>query len=122
MPQFETENNPGAGRILGSRNFRTVQWEEFADWFYHKGMRRLRDELDKLEGEKLIKYSLAIMEFFQPKTTNKNNFTPIQINVFNDSQAKKILSLQNEDSQAITGEVLNLPDVSTDQGSNPGEN
>lgn len=70
MP-FEKGHKHGKGRVKGSTNKKTEQWNKFAEWFMSEGMERLQEEMSKLEGKDFVKEVKDLMEYFQPKLSRQ---------------------------------------------------
>ena len=54
-------------RIKGSKNVKTEQWEMFTDWFMTIGVKRLGEEMEKLEGKDFVYTVKDLLEYFKPK-------------------------------------------------------
>ena len=66
MP-FQKGRMKTGGRQLGTKNKRTVLWEEFVQSCYEGGLEKFRIELDKLEGNQYVQAYLKVLEYMQPK-------------------------------------------------------
>lgn len=70
--EIKTRWKPGvsgnpAGRIKGSKNSRTIQWETFKEAMMEGNLKRFQKELKKLEGKQYCDIVVDIMEFFKPR-------------------------------------------------------
>ena len=66
MP-FQKGHKLAKGRVEGSKNGKTKQWEQFSEWFMSKGMDRLETEIAKLEGKEYVLVVKDMLEYFQPR-------------------------------------------------------
>lgn len=79
MPFKKGDKKPiNSGIKKGTKRFKTVQWELFSEWFMSKGMDRLQEEMNKLEGKDFIMTCKDLMEYFQPKLARTENNVNVQ--------------------------------------------
>lgn len=90
-PKKGISNNPN-GRPKGSRNVRTLEWEEIKEAFITTHTARANRILSTLEDEKFMDSYLKLLEYFKPKlarteVSNHDNST-ISVNVVWDSDTE----------------------------------
>lgn len=64
---FKKGHDKTGGREKGTKNKRTEQWEEFAEYCMTGGLEKFQEEMNKLKGEKFVHAFINIMEFHKPK-------------------------------------------------------
>lgn len=90
-PKKGISNNPN-GRPKGSKNVRTLEWEEIKEAFITTHTARANRILTTLEDEKFMDSYLKLLEYFKPKlarteVSNHDNST-INVNVVWDSDTE----------------------------------
>lgn len=59
--------NKAGGRIKGTPNKRTQQWELFIQFSLEGGLKKFQEELNKLSGKDYVNAFLNLLEFHKPK-------------------------------------------------------
>jgi hypothetical protein len=67
MGQFKKGDKKIAGRVKGTPNKKTAQWEVFANYCMEGGLERFQQEMDKLKGKQFTDAFTAILEYHKPK-------------------------------------------------------
>lgn len=94
-PKKGVSNNPG-GRPRGSKNVRTLEWEQIKEAFITTHTARANRILATLDDEKFIDSYLKLLEYFKPKlarteVTNNDNST-INVSVIWDTDTEFVHS------------------------------
>ena len=58
---------PGSGRPEGSKGKRTKEWESFAEYCLTGGLKKYREEMDKLSGKEYLSAFSTMLEYLAPK-------------------------------------------------------
>jgi len=65
LPKGHT-NNP-AGKPVGTKNRKTLEWEAFGKDFTSEAMPRVKDIMARANNDDYMKYFAMLIEYFQPK-------------------------------------------------------
>ena len=65
MPKGHT-NNPN-GRPVGSKNERTIMWEQLGEYVVTSGAERAMAILASMDEAEFLHYYLTMLEYFKPK-------------------------------------------------------
>ena len=65
MPKGHT-NNPN-GRPVGSKNERTIMWEQLGEYVVTSGAERAMAILASMDEVEFLHYYLTMLEYFKPK-------------------------------------------------------
>lgn len=58
---------PNSGRKPGSKNMKTMQWEEFGSAVIESNLPKINEYFDGLKGFELFEAWLQVVEYFKPK-------------------------------------------------------
>lgn len=61
------------GRKKGAPNTKTAQWETFSRYCLEGGLKKFRQELDKLEGKDYVHAFTDLLEFHKPKLARSDS-------------------------------------------------
>jgi len=78
-------------RPKGSKNYKTEQWERFANWMLSEGLERFESEMKKLKGKDYVTTVKDMMEYFQPKLARTESHTIVEdISDLSEDQKKRL--------------------------------
>jgi hypothetical protein len=66
MP-FEKGKQKTGGKVKGSKNVKTVEWEQLGDFLTDKGAKRAMKVLDELDDESYLDQYGKLLNYFKPK-------------------------------------------------------
>lgn len=82
MPAKGVTNNPN-GRPKGSKNEKTLMWEQLGEYITQQGAEKATRILHTMEEEDFMRHYLMMLEYFKPKqartTIVGDSEAPIQI-------------------------------------------
>jgi hypothetical protein len=98
--------NPN-GRGKGTKNKKTVQWENFVKYSLSWGLKKFQKEMAKLEGKDFTDQYLKLLEYFKPKLSRTQGVTSnLNYDISNMPKAylDRIIAAQSEEEilQIIT--------------------
>jgi hypothetical protein len=67
MKGFKKGHTKVGGKVKGTPNKKTAQWETFSEYLLNGGLIRFQEELDKLQGKDYTNTVIALLEYHKPK-------------------------------------------------------
>lgn len=58
--------NPN-GRPKGTKNKKTILWDDLGEWLIKEGATKFVEEMEKLEGKEYVKAYTGVLAYFKPK-------------------------------------------------------
>lgn len=98
--------NP-SGKPKGTKNTKTIEWEEFGKELLNEGSMKAKRILSESTDENFMKYYIQLIEYFAPKqsrieSTNKNdNQTIIKIEWETDGIINQITEASSKPNKGI---------------------
>lgn len=67
------ESGNKEGRPEGSKNERTKQWEAFSEYCLTGGLKKFKEEMEKLNGKDYVTAFTNLLEYHAPKLARSEN-------------------------------------------------
>lgn len=82
LPKGRTNNTKG--RTPGSKNKKTIEWEEFGRQLFDAGLPRILAILESGDDDDVMKIMIPMIEYFKPKLarTENNNTNDNQTTIY----------------------------------------
>jgi hypothetical protein len=67
MKGFKKGHKKIGGKVKGTLNKKTTQWETFSEYLLNGGLIKFQTELDKLQGKDYTNTVISLLEYHKPK-------------------------------------------------------
>ncbi len=73
------KGNPG--RVKGSKNKKTTEWERFSNWFMEDNLKQLREDLKELSPKDRVFLTKEMLAYFKPRLKQSDDSLTINASV-----------------------------------------